>query len=127
MARFFWICFAGGVGTGARYLLSGWVQRRLGSSFPLGTLVVNVIGCFLLGIVMQVALSTRFLPADVRIVVAIGLLGGFTTYSAFNYETLVLFRDGAWGLAVGTLFVTVIGCLAAGLAGISGARWLFGN
>ena len=127
MARFFWVCFAGGVGTGARYLLSGWVQRRLGSSFPFGTLAVNLIGCFLLGVVMQVALSTRLLPADVRIVVAIGLLGGFTTYSTFNYETMVFLREGAWGLAVGTVFVTVVGCLAAALAGIAGARWMIGN
>lgn len=127
MARFFWVCFAGGVGTGARYLLSGWVQRRLGSTFPIGTLAVNLIGCFLLGVVMQVALSTRLLPADVRIVVAIGLLGGFTTYSTFNYETLAFFREGAWGLAVGTVFVTVVGCLAAALTGIAGARWMIGN
>jgi CrcB protein len=127
MARFFWVCFAGGVGTGARYLLSGWVQRRLGSSFPFGTLAVNLIGCFLLGVVMQVALSTRLLPADVRIVVAIGLLGGFTTYSTFNYETLIFFREGAWGLAVGIVFVTVVGCLAAALTGIAGARWMIGN
>jgi CrcB protein len=127
MARFFWVCFAGGVGTGARYLLSGWVQRRLGWSFPVGTLAVNLIGCFLLGVVMQVALSTRLLPADVRIVVAIGLLGGFTTYSTFNYETMVFFREGAWGLAVGTVFVTVVGCLAAALTGIAGARWMIGN
>ena len=127
MARFFWICFAGGVGTGARYLLSGWVQRRLGSSFPFGTLAVNLIGCFLLGVVMQISLSTRLLPADLRIVVAIGLLGGFTTYSTFNYETLVFFREGAWALGLATAFVTAIGCLAAGLAGIAGARWLIGN
>ena len=127
MARFFWVCFAGGVGTGARYLLSGWVQRRVGSTFPFGTLAVNLIGCFLLGVVMQVALSSRLLPPDVRIVVAIGLLGGFTTYSTFNYETLILFREGAWGLGVGTIFVTLIGCLAAALTGIAGARLMIGS
>ena len=127
MARFFWVCFAGGVGTGARYFLSGWVQRRLASSFPFGTLAVNLIGCFLLGVVMQVALSSRLLPPDVRIVVAIGLLGGFTTYSTFNYETIVLFREGAWALGLTTVFVTLAGCFAAGLAGIAGARWWIGS
>ena len=127
MARFLWVCLAGGVGTGARYLLSGWVQRRLGSLFPFGTLAVNLAGCFLLGVVMQISLSTRLLPADVRIVVAIGLLAGFTTYSTFNYETIIFFREGAWALGLATVCVTVIGCLAAGFAGIAGARWLIGN
>jgi fluoride exporter len=127
MARFLWVCAAGGVGTGARYLLSGWLQRKLGPSFPFGTLAVNVVGCFLLGAVMQVSLSTRLVPADVRVVIAIGLLGGFTTYSTFNYETLAFFREGAWALGLATVLVTVIGCLAAGLTGIAGARWLIGN
>jgi len=127
MARFFWVCFAGGVGTGARYLLSGWVQRKLGPTFPLGTLAVNVLGCLLLGAVMQISLSTRLLPADARVVVAIGLLGGFTTYSSFNYETLALFREGAWALGVGNVLVTVFACLVAGFLGLAGARWLVGN
>jgi CrcB protein len=127
MARFFWVCVAGGVGTGARYLLSGWLQRRLGPSFPFGTLGVNVLGCFLLGAVMQISLSTRLLPADARVVVAIGLLGGFTTYSTFNYETLASFREGAWALGAANVLVTVVACLAAGLTGVAGARWLIGN
>jgi CrcB protein len=127
MPRFFWVCFAGAAGTGARYLLSGWLQRKLGPSFPFGTLGVNVIGCFLLGVLMQVSLTTRLLPADARIVIALGLLGGFTTYSTFNYETLASFREGAWGLGLASVLVTVIGCLASGLAGIAGARWLIGN
>ena len=124
MARFFWVCFAGGVGTGARYLLSGWAQRKVGPAYPLGTLAVNVLGCLLLGAVMQVSLSTRLLPADARVVVAIGLLGGFTTYSSFNYETLLLFREGAWALGAGNVLVTVFACLAAGFLGLAGARWL---
>jgi CrcB protein len=127
MARFFWVCIAGAAGTGARYLLSGWMQRKLGPSFPFGTLAANVIGCFALGAVMQASLATRLIPADVRVVIAIGLLGGFTTYSTFNYETLVYFREGAWTMGFANIVVTVVGCLAAGLAGLSAARWLFGN
>jgi CrcB protein len=115
------------VGTGARYLLSGWLQRKLGPSFPFGTLAVNVIGCFALGIVMQLSLATRILAPEARIVVAIGLLGGFTTYSTFNYESLAYLRDGAWLAAAVNVLVTVFGCLAAGFAGIAFARVLAGH
>ena len=108
-------------------LRGGRRKRRLGPSFPFGTLAVNVLGCFLLGLVMHISLSTRLLPADARVVVAIGLLGGFTTYSTFNYETIILFREGAWVLGIGSVLVTVFGCLIAGLSGIAGARWWIGN
>ena len=59
MPRFLWICLGGAAGTGARYLMSGWVLQRLGGSFPYGTLAVNVLGSFLLGVIMQVALTTE--------------------------------------------------------------------
>jgi len=122
MARFFWVCFAGGVGTGARYLLSGWVQRKLGPTFPLGTLAVNVLGCLLLGAVMQISLSTRLLPADARVVVAIGLLGGFTTYSSFNYETTRLVLDGHAARGIANICATLVGAFATGLLGFWLAR-----
>ena len=113
MARFLLICLAGAVGTGARYLLSGWVLRLAGPGFPYGTLAVNVIGSFLIGLVMQVSLSTELIPPTLRLTLTTGLMGGFTTYSAFNYETLQLVQEGSWLLGVANLGITVVSCLAA--------------
>jgi CrcB protein len=127
MTRFFWVCVGGAIGTGARYLLSGWVLARLGTSFPYGTLAVNVIGSFLLGALMHLSLATAAVSPTLRAVLAIGLMGGFTTYSTFNYETLGYLREGAWLLGLANLGLTVIGCLAAGVAGLTFARLLAGH
>lgn len=127
MIRFFWICLGGALGTGARYLLSGWVARRLPTSFPWGTLAVNLVGSFLIGAVMHVSLTTAQLSPDSRVVLVIGVLGGFTTYSGFNYETLQYFREGAWLIGFANVFVMVAGCLGAGIAGLASARWLVGS
>jgi len=127
MVRFLWICLGGAVGTGARYLLSGWAAKRFGTAFPYGTLAVNVVGSFLIGAVMHAALTTSQLSPDARVVIAVGVLGGFTTYSGFNYETLQYFRDGTWLFAVLNVLVMVIACLAAGIAGLVSARWIVGN
>jgi len=121
MARFLLICLGGAVGTGARYLFSTAMKRAFGN-FPFGTLGVNVIGSFLASIVMVLALEKSALSPDMRLILVTGVLGGFTTYSSFNYETLHLAQSGAPGLAVINLAVTVVVCLAAGIAGIWVAR-----
>lgn len=91
MARFRWICVGGAVGTGARYLLSGWLLRAAGPGFPWGTLAVNVAGSFLLGLLMQLSFASDLFPPTRRLVLTTGVMGGFTTYSIFNYETLRLY------------------------------------
>lgn len=127
MARFFWICLGGAIGTGARYLLSGWMLRVAGPGFPYGTLAVNVAGSFLLGLLMQVSLATDAVSPTLRVVLAAGFFGGFTTYSAFNYETLRLLQDDAWLLGLANLGITVAGCLVAGLLGLLAGRLLVGG
>jgi CrcB protein len=127
MARFFWICLGGAIGTGARYLLSGWLQRATGAGFPWGTLAVNLIGSFLLGLVMQVSLTTDLISPTLRLAIATGVLGGFTTYSSFNYETLRLFQEDAWLLGLANLGVTVVACLLAGVLGLWSGRLLAGG
>lgn len=90
---------AGMCGTLLRYWMSGWVARRFGETFPLGTLIVNVVGCFLIGFLFYV-LYERFLTSDtLRTVLFIGFLGGFTTFSSFGLQTFTLVRDGEFGLA----------------------------
>jgi CrcB protein len=127
MTRFLWICLGGAVGTGARYLVSGWALVALGTSFPYGTLAVNVIGSFLLGFLMQIGIATPLLSPTLRLTLTTGVMGGFTTYSAFNYETMRYVQDGSWQLAFANLAVTLAGCLAAGFAGLAAGRWLFGG
>lgn len=126
MSRFLWICLGGAVGTGARYLLSGWVMLGLGAGFPWGTLAVNTIGSFLLGAIMHVALATRWINPTLRLALTTGVVGGFTTYSTFNYETISFLREGSAVLAAANVVSTVLVCLAAGAAGLFLARWLVG-
>ena len=118
---------AGAAGTGARYLLSTWLARVSGPAFPWGTLAVNLIGSFLLGAIMEVGLATGFLPPTLRLTLATGLMGGFTTYSSFNYETLQYLRSDSWLLASVNVGATVMGCLAAGILGIWTGRLLAGS
>jgi len=127
VSRFLWICAAGAVGTGARYLMSGWALAVLGAGFPYGTLAVNVLGSFAIGFVMQVGLATPLLSPTLRLTLTTGFLGGFTTYSSFNYETIRYLQDGAWRLAAANVVVTLAVCLIAGIAGVALARSLFGG
>jgi fluoride exporter len=126
ISRFLWICAGGAVGTGARYLLSGWTLLLLGTAFPWGTLAVNVLGSFLVSALMHVALATKMIPPTLRLALTSGVLGGFTTYSTFNYETLEYLREGAWRLGLVNLIATVLLCLAAGVAGLVFARSIVG-
>lgn len=125
--RLLWVVVGGGVGSGARYLLSGWVLERLGAAFPFGTLAVNVLGSFLLSALLYVALATDLVSPTLRIALATGFLGGFTTYSTFSHETFTLLQEGAWLVAGLNIAVTVFGCLAASLLGHAAGRWLSGG
>src|SRR5437773_2931725 len=127
MSRFLLICFGGAVGTGARYLTALWAAQAIGPAFPFGTLIVNVLGSFLIAFIMHVGSATEWISSDVRAMLTTGVMGGFTTYSTFNYETTNYFRAGAWGLGALNAGATFFGCLAAGLAGLALARLLFGR
>ena len=119
MTRLLLVCLGGAVGTGARYLLGGLVVRWLGADFPYGTLLINVLGSLLVGLVQQVGLSTLLVPDTLRLVLTIGVLGGFTTYSSFSYETLKLVEAGSWvGATVYVALTTALclGCCALGLS-----------
>jgi CrcB protein len=122
-----WIGLGGALGTIARYQLDGWVQRWAGGAFPFGTLAVNAIGSFLIALTMQVGLRTDLLSPALRIALTTGVLGGFTTYSTFNYETLGYLEQRAWHLAALYMAATVAGCLAAGWLGLACGRTLSGD
>ena len=124
MDRLAWICLGSALGGAARYLLSLAALRLLGPTFPYGTLAVNVVGSFGVGLLMHVALETSLVSPGVRIFLATGVLGGLTTYSAFNYETLAFATEGDWHLAALNMGATVLGCLVAGVLGVAGGRVL---
>jgi len=123
IARFLLVCLGGAVGSGARYATSLWAAGAISTAFPFGTLIVNVGGSFLLGFLMHVVP----LSSDVRLMLTTGVMGGFTTYSTFNYETTQYLREGAWAMAFVNIAATLIGCLLAGLLGLALARLIFGR
>jgi CrcB protein len=109
----------GGLGASARYYLSGAVYRWLPTNFPYGNLVVNIGGCLLIGLLMT-SLEERFIGSPgFRIFLTIGILGGFTTFSSFSYETISLIRDGEIFLGVVNTCATVCACLAATWIGMA--------
>lgn len=118
MLRFVLVCCGGALGTGARYLLGGWIARTMGTTFPLGTLSVNLIGSFAIGVIMVVGLRTNSLSDMTRVVLTTGVLGGFTTYSSFNYETVEYVRQGAVAWGVLNVLATFAGCLLTGILGV---------
>ena len=127
LMRLFWVCLAGGLGTGVRYLVSLGAGKLFGATFPYGTLAVNLAGCFLIAAIVHVSLVTTHITPTMRLVLTTGFMGGLTTYSAFSLETTALAREGAYGLAATNFAVTVVGCLVAGLLGLWSARAAFGS
>jgi fluoride exporter len=99
----------GFLGSVSRYLLGGFVQQLSQSvDFPYGTLTVNLLGCFVIGFLSQLAEARGVFTPETRLLVFIGILGGFTTFSSFGNETLNLFRDGQTWLALGNIGANVI-------------------
>lgn len=116
--QFFWICIGGALGTGSRYLVGLWALKTLGAGFPYGTLIVNGLGSFLISVVMYLSVDAGAFPLTVRMFLTTGFLGGFTTYSSFNYETLKLIQSGAWAIAATNVLITLLACMVAGLLGL---------
>ena len=117
MDRVLWISLAGAAGTAARYLLTVAIAQRFGTAFPAGTIIVNITGCFIMAAVMTASAALGW-SATVRMIVTVGFLGGFTTYSSFNQETMTLWERGATSAAILNMAVTLIGGLAAGWLGM---------
>jgi CrcB protein len=110
----------GALGAGARLALSNLVAARFGEVFPWGTLLVNVSGCLILGIFAGLSGPDGpwFLPPWVRQFVMLGLLGGYTTYSSFSWQTILLLQDGQYLSALGNIFGTLLLCLGATWGGL---------
>jgi CrcB protein len=112
-------CAAGGL---SRYYLSGWVYGYLGRAFPYGTFVVNVIGAYLIGLVMELGLTSSAISDTLRIGLTVGFMGGLTTFSTFSYETFKLLEDGQFLTAFANVLASVAVCLAFTWLGIVTVR-----
>ena len=119
------IALGGAGGSVLRYLLGGVVQRSSGTGFPIGTMVVNVSGCFLIGILVRQFLNMQ-LSNDLRALLIVGFCGGFTTFSTFSAETLALIEGGEYARATTYVFLSVILCLLATLTGMTAIQLVGG-
>ena len=106
-----YIALGGIAGTLSRYGLEGWIQSRATSGFPVGTLVVNISGSFLLGFILRIATGAAVISPDMRAGLTIGFCGAFTTMSTFSYESVTLLNDGDYLRAGLYMTATILGCV----------------
>jgi CrcB protein len=120
------VALGGAIGTLLRYFTSGLAAKWFGIDFPYGTIIVNLVGSFLIRLIQEIATETLVLPENARLFLTTGLMGGLTTYSAFSYETVRLAEAGAWPQAWINVVGTTAGCLLLCVAGIAVGRLLIG-
>ncbi len=118
------IALLGALGCLSRYFLSGWVYSLAGRAFPAGTLAVNLVGAFLIGLIMEFSLHSTLISPALRAGLTIGFLGGLTTFSTFSYETFRLLEEGELLIAGANVLVSVMVCLVFTWLGIIAARAL---
>ncbi len=118
------VCVGGALGSGARYLVASWAAEAFGPGLPSGTILVNLVGSYLIAVVVGLATRTAAVSPSVRLFLTTGVMGGFTTYSSFNYETLHFLDEGAFAYALANVAITVFGCLVTGTLGLLSARGL---
>jgi fluoride exporter len=116
--RIIFLVVFGALGTLARYGLDGWIQYRVGSVFPAGTLTINLLGCLFLGLIGQFGLNHITVSPDLRIGLTIGLMGGFTTFSTFGWDTVRMLEEGEWTKASLYVGASVLGGLIAMIIGM---------
>ncbi|MBI5215793.1 MAG: fluoride efflux transporter CrcB [Ignavibacteriae bacterium] len=113
ISNILFVTLGGGIGAASRYSLSNFVHRFLGSSFPYGTLTVNILGCLLIGMLMTMFEERFLVNPSLRIFFTIGILGGFTTFSTFSYETIMMLKDAEFLNAGLNIIGSVALCLGA--------------
>jgi fluoride exporter len=126
MMKLLLIAVFGGVGSALRYLVGGWCQKLTYGTFPIGTLCVNVLGCLLIGVLGALLFGPQMIRQEYRLALLVGLLGGFTTFSSYAFETLNLVNAGSFGLALGNIVLSNSLGLFAAWAGYRIGVKLFG-
>ena len=116
------IALGGALGAVSRFLLGNGLSRALGSALPYGTFVINIVGCFAMGLLMTIIVDREMLPAAWRLFLCVGFLGGFTTFSSFGYEALMLLTEGRLLAVLAYVGGSVVLGLVAAAAGVLCAR-----
>jgi CrcB protein len=132
MAVYFWIAIGSAIGGVSRFWCSGVAARLFGETFPWGTLIVNVSGSLLIGIIAALTGPDGriFISSTARLALMAGFCGGYTTFSSFSLQTLALLQDGEWWLAGANIVLSVVACLLAVWAGyavatsINSLKWI---
>ncbi|OAN47816.1 camphor resistance protein CrcB [Chloroflexus islandicus] len=120
------IALGAAIGANLRYGIGLWAAQRLGTAWPYGTFIINLLGCLLIGMLLTLAANRLTLSEPVRLMLVTGLLGGFTTFSTFGYESFTLFNAGNWLAAAGYVGGSVVGGLIAVVIGVGLGRWIGG-
>ena len=124
MALYFWVAIGGAFGSVGRYWVGGVAARSLGTSFPWGTVLINVIGSLVIGAFLTAGQqNVRLGSPEARALVMVGLCGGFTTFSAFSLQTVELLREGRVAAALANVGLSVVLCLLATAAGLALVGW----
>jgi fluoride exporter len=118
MGRVLLVAAGGALGSALRYVVATVALTWLGPTFPWGTLIVNLVGSFLIGLVQSLATEGLVLGEETRLFLTTGVMGGLTTYSAFSYETVRLMEGGAWGAGWLNVGLTTAACLALAYLGL---------
>jgi CrcB protein len=118
------IAIGGALGALARYALFLFVHRFATLHFPYGILTVNLVGCFLMGLIAPILIHKLLLSAIWRQILLVGFLGSFTKFSTFSWDTILLFEEGAYFSAVNYVLMSVIGCLVATFLGLWMGRFI---
>ena len=118
-----YVALGSAVGGIARYLVGGWIQERA-HTFPLGTLLINVSGSFLLGFIQRYALESSGISPEVRTMLTLGFCSGYTTFSTFSFEAVRMLEDGDWRRAGLYMILSVVGCIGAAFLGLAAAKEL---
>ena len=121
---YLWIAIGAVVGASARYFLSGYIAKSFDSSFPYGTLFINISGSLLLGFFLVLTSERVLVDARWRLLVAIGFCGSYTTFSSYAFETFALLEQGQWHLVAWNVLASNLLCLPSALAGAALSRWL---
>jgi len=122
MLKIMLVAVGGSIGATSRYLVSIWAAERFGTNFPYGTLIVNVVGCFIIGAFMTLTTERIIVSSYWRLLVTVGFVGGLTTFSSYSYETFKLLQEADVVMAMSNLFANLIVGFFATWLGISAAR-----
>lgn len=116
------VAVGGAVGSVARYLMASGIQASTGWDFPIGTVLVNILGCFLIGILYVLLVARPDPRHDLRALLMVGVMGGFTTFSSFSLETVTMAMNGNFGGATLNVVISVVACLVGTILGVTLAR-----